>query len=76
MRTIHAEKRISIYSLGVAEVSEVAPLIGTKRVSPLPLEGDQRGFASGSSKLNKEPTPGEDSSQMRPSMPSISSRQM
>ena len=52
-------------------------LIGRRTAPALPSEGDQeREAASGSSKVNVVPLPGSESTQIRPSMRSISSRQM
>jgi hypothetical protein len=51
-------------------------LIGIAAASALPSEGIRRLFATGSSKLNVEPSPGADSTQMSPFIASTSSRQM
>jgi hypothetical protein len=51
-------------------------LIGTRKRAALPSEGDQEREASGSSKLNVVPLPGAESTQIRPSIRSTSSRQM
>jgi hypothetical protein len=51
-------------------------LIGISMPSALPSQGDQTRGATGSSKVNVEPWPNSDSTQISPCIESISSRQM
>ena len=51
-------------------------LIGIGAAPALPSQGDHEAFATGSSKLNVDPSPGADSTQMSPFIDSTSSRQM
>jgi len=51
-------------------------LIGIAGAPALPSEGDHAARATGSSNANVAPSPGADSTQMSPCIPSTSSRQM